>query len=87
MAADGNNGFFAGSVMKEVLRTNNAVYLSFAQAVLKEAGIDALVFDGHMSVMEGSIGALPRRLMVADDDLGLAQRILADAEPPEPGWA
>ena len=68
--------------MKEVLRTNNIVYLSFAQAVLAEAGIDALVFDVHMSVMEGSVGALPRRLMVADDDLSRARAMLAAAEPP-----
>ena len=70
--------------MKELLRTNNFVYLSFAQAVLKDAGIDALVFDSHMSVMEGSLGVLPRRLMVGDDDLLRAKKLLAEAEPPEP---
>ena len=70
--------------MKELLRTNNFVYLSFAQAVLKDAGVDVLVFDSHMSVMEGSLGVLPRRLMVADDELARAKKILADAEPPEP---
>lgn len=67
--------------MKELLRTNNLVYLSYAQAVLKDAGIETLLFDGHMSVMDGSIGALPRRLMVADDELTRAQTILAEAEP------
>ena len=67
--------------MKELVRTNNAVYLSFAQAVLKDAGIEALVFDVYMSVMEGSIGALPRRLMVPDADFDRAKRALADAEP------
>jgi hypothetical protein len=70
--------------MKELFRTNNAVYLSFAQAVLKDAGIDTLLFDAHMSVMDGSIGALPRRLMVVyDEQLERARRILADAEPRE----
>ena len=69
--------------MKELLRTNNLVYLSFAQAVLKDAGIETLLFDAHMSVMDGSIGALPRRLMVADDQLSKAQKILAEAEPPQ----
>jgi hypothetical protein len=69
--------------MKELLRTNNFVYLSFAEAVLKEAGVQVLIFDSHMSVMEGSLGVLPRRLMVADDDLAHAKRILAEAEPPE----
>jgi hypothetical protein len=68
--------------MKELFRTNNAVYLSFAQAVLKDAGIETLLFDAHMSVMDGSIGALPRRLMVVyDEQLERARRILADAEP------
>ena len=72
--------------VKELLRTNNFVYLSFAQAVLKDAGIDVLVFDSHMSVMEGSLGVLPRRLMVADDDLAHAKKLLTEAEPPNPDW-
>ena len=72
--------------MKELLRTNNFVYLSFAQAVLKDAGINVLVFDSHMSVMEGSLGVLPRRLMVADDDLAHAKKVLTEAEPHEPDW-
>ncbi|HYM19302.1 MAG TPA: DUF2007 domain-containing protein [Micropepsaceae bacterium] len=67
--------------MKELFRTNNAVYLSYAQAVLKDAGIEALVFDAYMSVMEGSIGALPRRLMVPDDEFDRAKRVLKEAEP------
>ncbi len=67
--------------MKELFRTNNAVYLSYAQAVLKDAGIEALVFDAYMSIMEGSIGALPRRLMVPDDDFDRAKRLLEQAEP------
>ena len=70
--------------MKELFRTNNAVYLSFAQAVLKDEGIETLLFDAHMSVMDGSIGALPRRLMVVyDEQLERARHILADAEPRE----
>ena len=71
--------------MKELLRTNNAVYLSYAQAVLTDAGIDTLVFDNHTSVMEGSLGVLPRRLMVLDDDLDRAKKVLAEAEPLETG--
>lgn len=69
--------------MKELLRTNNIVYLSFAQVVLAEAGIEALVFDAHMSIMEGSLGVLPRRLMVADEDFNRAKALLAAAEPPD----
>jgi Putative prokaryotic signal transducing protein len=68
--------------MKELVRTNNTVYLSFAQAVLKGEGIETILFDAHMSVMDGSIGALPRRLMVVrDEQFERARRILADAEP------
>ncbi len=67
--------------MKELLRTNNVVYISYAQAVLADAGIETLVFDGNMSIVEGSIGALPRRLMVADEDESAARRLLEAAEP------
>ncbi len=72
--------------MKELLRTNNFVYMSYAQAVLQDAGIESLVFDSHMSVMEGSLGVLPRRLMVADFDLVRAKKLLDEAEPPNPEW-
>ena len=70
--------------MKELLRTNNVVYLSYAQAILKDGGIETLVFDGHMSIVEGSLGVLPRRLMVADEDEAPALRLLANAETLEP---
>lgn len=66
--------------MKELIRTNNAVRLSWAQARLREAGIDSLVLDHHTSVVEGSIGAIPRRLMVADRDHHRAGAVLAAAE-------
>lgn len=62
--------------MKEILRTNDAVLLSWASAVLADAGIEAVVFDTHTSVIEGSISAIPRRLMVADDDHAAAVRLL-----------
>jgi len=71
--------------MKELFRTNNLVYLSFAQAVLEDAGIETAVFDTHMSVLDGSIGILPRRLMVADDEEAVARRLLAEAESESPG--
>jgi putative signal transducing protein len=67
--------------MKLVLKTNNPVQLSFAEAVLKDAGIPAEVFDAQMSVMEGSVGVLPRRLMVADADFAEAQRLLREGLP------
>jgi hypothetical protein len=64
--------------MKEVLRTNDLVLLSYATHVLAEAGIEALVFDAHMSAVEGSISAFPRRLMVQDDDIAKALRELGN---------
>ncbi len=65
--------------MRAVLTTNDPVRLSFLTALLRDAGIDCVVLDGHASVMDGSIGAIPRRLAVADQDVGRARRILADA--------
>ncbi len=66
--------------MKELLRTNDVVRLSWAQARLKEAGIDSLVLDHHTSLVEGSIGAIPRRLMVAERDHHHASLVIAAAE-------
>ena len=65
--------------MKELLRTNDIVKLSWLEALLADAGIETLVLDLHTSVLEGSLGILPRRLMVIDDDLVRAQRVLRDA--------
>jgi Putative prokaryotic signal transducing protein len=67
--------------MRDVLKTNNAVLLNFAQVLLADAGIEAVVFDGHMSVMDGSLGILPRRLMVSDGDFSQAERVLKDGLP------
>lgn len=65
--------------MKELIRTNDAVVISFVESLLKDAGIGLLVADQNMSVLDGSIGILPRRVLVLDDDLEQARRILADA--------
>ncbi|MEQ8747168.1 DUF2007 domain-containing protein [Pyruvatibacter sp.] len=65
--------------MIELLRTNNQVMVSFAEALLKDAGIPYDVLDQHMSVLEGSIGVLPRRLAVHDEDAVAARRLLIDA--------
>lgn len=65
--------------MKEVLRTNDAVLLSWSQAVLEEFGIPTVVLDTHMAILDGSIAAIQRRLMVADEDHGAATRQLAAA--------
>lgn len=71
--------------MKELLRTTDVVRLSWVTALLADAGIDAVVFDTHTSILEGSIGAIPRRLMVADADEAAARRVLREAgeEVPE----
>jgi hypothetical protein len=65
--------------MKEVLRTNDLVLMSYATHVLAEAGIEAVVYDAHISAVEGSIGAFPRRLMVQDDDIRKALWELGNA--------
>lgn len=67
------------TLMKELLRTNDAVRLSFLQALLRDSGIDSVVLDQHTSLVEGSIGAIPRRLMVTDRDYRRACWILATA--------
>ncbi|HQU68497.1 MAG TPA: DUF2007 domain-containing protein [Albidovulum sp.] len=64
--------------MKELLRTNDPTVIAFATALLDGEGIAAFQMDVHMSVLEGSLGILPRRLMVGDRDLFLARAILAD---------
>ena len=66
--------------MKELLRTNDPVLLSLLMARLKDEVIDAMVFDVHTSILEGSASAIPRRVMVADDDFCRAQAILEEAE-------
>ena len=65
--------------MKELVRTNDAVLISFVESLLRDAGIGCLVADQNMSVLDGSIGILPRRIMVADDEVEEARRILVDA--------
>ena len=65
--------------MTELLRSNDPVLISWLSALLRNAGIDPLVLDGHMSVLEGSAGAIPRRLMVIDDDAAAARRLLREA--------
>jgi hypothetical protein len=65
--------------MIEIIRTNDAVVLSFAQSLLRDAGIDFLLADQNMSVLDGSIGVLPQRLLVSEDDENTVRRIFADA--------
>lgn len=62
--------------MKAVIRSNNPATLNFATAVLKERRIEFFIMDQHMSLMEGSIGAILQRLMVLDEDEFAARRAL-----------
>jgi hypothetical protein len=65
--------------MTELLRTNDAVLISAVEALLGGAGIECMVADRYMSVLEGSLGVLPRRVLVAESDLAKARRVLTDA--------
>ena len=64
--------------MKELIRTNDPTEIAFAKALLEGKDIDCFEMDVHMSVLEGSIGVLPRRLMVRDADHFQATAILRD---------
>jgi hypothetical protein len=62
--------------MEEVIRTNDPIVIAFATALLRAEDIDCFEFDVHTSVLEGSLGVLPRRVMVGRDDLDEARLIL-----------
>jgi len=62
--------------VKELFRSNEMVFLSWAEALLKSENIEMIVLDGHMGVMEGSVGAIPRRVMVAEEDYDRARKAL-----------
>lgn len=71
--------------MKELLRTTDPTVIAYATALLEGEGIAAFPMDVHMSVLEGSIGILPRRLMVRDADLFLARAVMRDNDLPVSG--
>jgi len=62
-----------------ILKTVNPATLNFAQAVLKEADIPFFVMDQNVSIIEGSIGVIPRRVMVVDEDAKDARQAMIDA--------
>lgn len=74
-----HNAGVSDLAMKILLRTNDAVLISFVESLLNEANIAHVVADGHMSVMEGSIGILPRRVLVDDEDWRRAVEIVTEA--------
>lgn len=65
--------------MKELIRTNDAVVLSFAESLMKDAGIGCFIADQGMSILEGSLGLLPRRFLVSEEDEEEARQLLIDA--------
>ena len=71
--------------MKELLRTNDPTIIAFASALLEGEDIQVFQMDSHMSALEGSIGVLPRRIMVADRDHFRASAILRDNDIPLDG--
>lgn len=70
--------------MRELIRSGDPVRLSFLTALLADAGINSLILDTHSSIMQGSLGILPQRLMVADDDIDRARSVLIEAAEIEP---
>ena len=65
--------------MREIVRSNDAVLVSAVGALLDAAHIHHLVLDQNMSVLEGSLGILPRRILVADEQVGQARQLLTEA--------
>jgi len=65
--------------MREIVRTNDAVLITAIEALLKGANIPHMVLDQNMSVLDGSLGMLPRRIVVDTDYVGRARRLLTDA--------
>lgn len=76
----GTNFHEVESVMDELLATNNPVTISHVESILDEAEIRYLVLDQNMSILEGSIGIIPRRIMVEKSMLAVARRLLEDAD-------
>ena len=66
--------------MREILRSNDAVLISFVVALLSDAGLSPQLVDEHVSAIEGSIGALPRRILIGADEAAQAKRIMQEAE-------
>lgn len=66
--------------MKEVFRSNNPIELSYLKHCLAENGIRAIELDQHTSIVEGSIGAIQRRIMVIDEDHDRAVKVIAEID-------
>ncbi|MBL4740890.1 MAG: DUF2007 domain-containing protein [Sneathiella sp.] len=69
--------------MIELVRANDPVLISYLTSILEDERISVIVLDEHTSILEGSIGAIQRRVMVAEKDLDRAKSILEDIAPGE----
>ncbi len=65
--------------MEELVRTNDPVLISFLESILEDAGIKHFVADGNMSILEGSLAMIPRRILVESDQLQRARRLVSEA--------
>jgi hypothetical protein len=65
--------------MIELMATNNIVTISYVESLLKDAEIDFLVLDQNMSILEGSLGIIPKRIMVTEASLLSAKQLMQDA--------
>ncbi|WP_378943965.1 DUF2007 domain-containing protein [Mesorhizobium sp. ANAO-SY3R2] len=65
--------------MIELIRTNDPVIISFVESLLRDSGIGCFIADQNMSILDGSIGILPRRIMIDESDAEEARQLLADA--------
>jgi len=66
--------------MRDLIRTNDPVLLNFVQTLLQDAGIEAVIFDGNMSSVQGTLGAILQRIAVPEDRWADARRILREAD-------
>jgi hypothetical protein len=65
--------------LRELVRTNDAVLITAIEALLNGADIAHMVVDQNISVLEGSIGIFPRRILVEEDQFAAARQLLAEA--------
>ncbi|MDF1606621.1 DUF2007 domain-containing protein [Hoeflea sp. YIM 152468] len=65
--------------MHDLIHTNDPVLISFVESLMRDAGIGCLVADSGMSILEGSVGVIPRRILVDPDRASQARRIVSDA--------
>ena len=78
------SGFVIGNKnVVELIRVNDPVLISYIVSVLEDEGVQAVILDEHTSVLEGSIGAIQRRIMVLEKDLRGAKQVVEDIAPGE----